>query len=114
MIKKTTTQDKNILILLFVYAALLLFFCSKMSPLYPFNEWSDINLYFNIGKAIFNGKVLYTEAFDHKGPLIFFIYGVGYLISNTSFLGMYIIEVLMWTFMIYAAYFTAKLYLDKV
>ncbi|MDR0824135.1 MAG: hypothetical protein LBN74_03515, partial [Prevotella sp.] len=39
---------------------------------------------------------------------------VGYLISNTSFLGMYIIEVLMWTFMIYAAYFTAKLYLDKV
>ena len=114
MIKKEIVENKKTFIILFVYTILLLFFCSKMSPLYPFNEWSDINLYFNIGKSIANGKILYVDAFDHKGPLIFFIYGIGYLISKTSFLGMYIIEGIMWTFLVYAGYLTARLYLDKL
>ena len=113
-LKKTDIgSDKINMIILFVYAFILLFFCSKMSPLYPFNEWSDVNLYFNIGKSIFNGRVMYTEAFDHKGPLIFIIYGIGYLISNTSFLGMYIIESLAWAGMVCVAYRTARLYINK-
>lgn len=107
-------EDKNIFIVLFLYTFLLIFFCSMMSPLYPYNDWSDINLYFNVGKAMFNGKTLYTEVFDHKGPFIFLIYGIGYLISNTSFLGLYIIEALCWTLMVFAVYFTARLYLDKI
>jgi len=84
-----------------------------MSPLYPINDWCDVNIYFNIGKAIFNGHTLYTEAFDHKGPLIFFIYGIGYLISNTSFLGVFIIEVIGWIIMLNAVFFTAKLFINK-
>jgi len=84
-----------------------------MSPFYYSNEWADANVYFNIGKAIFNGKILYTEVFDHKGPLIFFIYGLGYLISNTSFLGVFLIELLLWCAMITAIYYIAKLYLNR-
>lgn len=114
MIKKMIIEDKRIFIVLFLYTFLLIFFCSMMSPLYPYNDWSDINLYFNIGKAMFNGKTLYTEVFDHKGPFIFFIYGIGYLISNTSFFGIYIIEAVCWTLMVFTAYFTARLYLDKI
>lgn len=114
MIKQAIVKDKNILILLSLYSFLLLFFCSKMSPLYPINEWSDVNLYYNIGKAIFNGRILYTEAFDHKGPLIFFIYGIGYAISNTSFIGMYLIEAFFWTAMICCGYLTVRLYLNKI
>lgn len=114
MIKKTIAQEKNIFIVLFIYAFLLIFFCSKMSPLYPINEWSDINLYFNIGKAITEGRVPYTEAFDHKGPLIFFIYSIGALISDSSFFGMYLIESIGWAIMIFFAYLTARLYVDKI
>lgn len=106
-------DDRTNMIILCAYAFILLFFCSKMSPLYPFNEWSDVNLYFNMGKSIFNGRVMYTEAFDHKGPLIFIIYGFGYLISNTSFVGIYIIESLAWACMIVAVYRTARLYRNK-
>lgn len=113
-ISYTWQKDKVNLLILFLYAWLLLLFCSKMSPLYPINEWSDINLYFNIGKSVFNGRTMYTEAFDHKGPFIFIIYGLGYLISNSSFLGMYIIQVLCWCCAIYTAYFVARLYLDKI
>ncbi|WP_029905951.1 glycosyltransferase family 39 protein [Prevotella sp. 10(H)] len=113
MIKKTLIDEKNIFIVLAIYAFVLLFFCSLMSPLYPFNDWSDINLYFNIGKAIFHGQTLYTEVFDHKGLLIFVIYGLGSLISSDSFIGMYFIESLAWVFMIFGAYLIARLYLDK-
>jgi hypothetical protein len=85
-----------------------------MSPLYPFNDWSDVNLYFNTGKAMFHGQTLYMDAFDHKGPLIFVIYGIGSLVSEDSFTGMYFIESLAWAFMVFAAYFIARLYLDKI
>lgn len=110
---KALKTNKNYIILLCIYSFILLFFCSKMSPLYPINDWSDVNIYFNIGKAIFNGHTLYSESFDHKGPLIFFIYGIGYLISNTSFLGVFIIEVIAWTIMLNAVFFSAKLFLNK-
>lgn len=114
MTKKMILEDRNILIVLFLYSFLLIFFCSMMSPLYLYNDWSDVNLYFNMGKAMFNGKTLYTEVFDHKGPFIFFIYGIGYLISNTGFFGVFLIEVICWTLMVFAAYFTARLYLEKI
>lgn len=106
-------QNKYPLILLSIYSILVVFFCSKMSPLYPINEWSDINLYFNIGKAIANGKVLYLEAFDHKGPMIFFLYAIGYIISNDTFFGMFLIECLAWIILSFTAYYTARLFLDK-
>ena len=112
-IRASLQENKYPLILLLIYSILAVFFCSKMSPLYPINEWSDINLYFNIGKAIANGKVLYLEVFDHKGPMIFFLYAVGYLISNDSFLGMFIIESLAWITLSFTAYYTARLFLDK-
>lgn len=113
MIKKELVENKNSFIALSIYIIALLFFCSKMSPLYPINEWADVNLYFNIGKGIFNGVTPYTEAFDHKGPLIFFIYGFGYLISNTSFFGMYIIECLAWIAMSFCIYLTCRPFCNK-
>lgn len=107
-------ENKFPLVLLIVYTVSVVFFCSKISPLYPLNEWSDINLYFNIGKALFNGKVLYLDVFDHKGPFIFFLYGVGYLISNDSFFGMFIIECITWVILSFTAYYTAKLFLKGI
>lgn len=99
--------------ILFLYTVVVLFFCSKMSPFYPIQEWSDVNLYFNIGKAIMNGQSLYTESFDPKGPVIFFIYGLGYLISNDSFSGVFFIQIFTWFVLTLSAYFTARLFLDQ-
>lgn len=100
--------------MLFLYTFVLLFFTTKLSPLYPSNEWSDLNLYFNIGKGILNGRTLYTEIFDHKGPFIFFLYGFGYLISNTSFFGVYLLFSLFWVAAVFAAYRTARLFLNQM
>lgn len=106
-------DNRGILISLFFFALIACFFNSKCSPLYIFNEWSDPNIYFSIGKGMFNGKVVYKDLFDHKGPLIFFIYGIGYLVSNTTFLGIYLIQsVLLFISMLYA-YRIARLFIQK-
>ncbi len=117
MTNKSTLQiikeDKNFILLLTLYIFLLLFFCSKMSPFYVTNEWSDPNVYFNVAKGMVNGRTLYTEVFDHKGPFIFFLYSAGYIISNSNFFGMFIIELISWLLMSYSIYLTARLYLGK-
>lgn len=105
--------DRRLIFLLFIYVVLLLFFGSKMSPFYTSNEWADPNIYFNVAKGMLNGRTLYTEVFDHKGPLIFFIYGAGCFISSTSFFGMFLIQVISWTILLSYVYFTAKLYLNQ-
>ncbi len=105
--------ENKIIILLGCYVFFLLIICSHMSPLYYSNEWADVNIYFNVAKAMFNGRTLYTESFDHKGPLIFFIYGLGYLISNNSFFGMFLIQWTAWFIMVYYIYKLSKLYLDN-
>lgn len=107
-------EDKTFLVPLYIYAVLFLFFCSKMSPLYPTNEWSDINVYFNVGKGMFSGMTLYSEIFDHKGPLIFIIYGLGALFSKDSFIGVFLFQILGWLIACTAIFYTAKLYLKDV
>lgn len=113
-IKQSLSDNKSQLILLSVFSIVMVFFCSKMSPLYIINDWSDINLYFNISKAMCNGQTLYADVFDHKGPAIFFIYAAGYLISNDSFFGMFVIECLAWIILSFTAYYTARLFLNKI
>lgn len=107
-------QERMVIYLFLTYSFILLFFCSKLSPFYSFNEWPDTNIYFNIGKAVMNGQVLYQDVFDHKGPFIFLIYGIGYLISNMSFLGVYIIQSLFFFVGILMAYRFARLYVNRL
>ena len=70
-------------------AALLLAVCSKSSPLYPLNDWMDANIFYTAGKAMMNGQVLYRDVFDHKGPLLYLVYGVGWLLHRTGFWGVW-------------------------
>ena len=76
-------------------AAVAITFCSRSSLLSPFNNWDDVNSYFSMGKALFNGKVIYRDVLDQKGPFLYFIYGLGYLISHQDFKGMYLIEIVI-------------------
>ena len=75
-------------------AAALLAVCSRSSFLYAFNNWDDANSYFTVGKGIMNGLMPYRDLFDQKGPLLYFLYGIAYLISHTTFRGVYVIEML--------------------
>ena len=78
-------------------SAALLLVCSKSSPLYLLNDWMDANIFFTTGKAMFSGRVLYRDVFDHKGPLLYALYGLGWLLHRTGFTGVWLLEVASFT-----------------
>ena len=86
--------------------------CSRSSFIYLFNNWDDSNSYFTMGKMMMNGGVIYRDLFDQKGPLLYFIYGLGYLLSHTSFSGVFLIEIISFTIFLLAVYKIANLYLN--
>ncbi|MGN0974566.1 MAG: hypothetical protein ACI4OL_01085 [Gemmiger sp.] len=73
-------------------AAALLLVCSKSSPLYPLNDWMDANIFYTMGKSMMNGSVLYRDVFDHKGPLLYLMYGLAWLVDRDGFFGVYLLE----------------------
>lgn len=93
------TNNKSNSIIKYLYfavsVALFLMLASRSSFLYTFNNWDDANSYFTMGKALFNGKMLYRDVFDQKGMYLYFLYGLAYLCSHTTFLGVYLLEVVL-------------------
>lgn len=80
------------LIFLILAAIIAITVVSACSPLYPYNPWDDVNVFFVLGRGIIHGKVPYRDLFDHKGPLLHFIYAFAALISERSFIGVWIVE----------------------
>ena len=77
--------------------------CSRSSPIYPLNNWVDANCFFTVGKSMLNGLVPYRDLFEQKGPLLYFLYGIGWLVSHDTFLGVYILEIIAsYVFLLYS------------
>ena len=85
----------------FMIAFFVLFITSENSPLYVMNDWVDVNAFFTVGKGMMNGLLPYKDLFEQKGPLLYLIYGIGYLISPTSYFGVFVLEVISFTVFIY-------------
>lgn len=90
-----------------------LLFTSKCSFLYPLNDWMDANAFFTMGKGMMKGVVPYRDLFEQKGPLLYLIYGLGYIISNKTFYGVFVFEVLFFTAYLYYSYKCFELFVDK-
>lgn len=91
-------------------AAMALAVATTSSPLYATNFWTDTNLYFTIGRGMTQGLMPYRDLFDHKGPLTFMLYALGALISDTSFFGVFLLEIASLAAALYAAWRTVSLY----
>lgn len=68
--------------------------CTKSSPLYPINDWGDANCFFTVGKTIANGSVLYRDIYEQKGPLLYALHSLAWMISHDTFLGVWLLEIL--------------------
>lgn len=90
--KNNNGLSKPELIILLLSAVITITFVSTSSPLFPYNPWDDTNVFFTVGRAIKHGLVPYRDIFDHKGPLLYFIYALATLVSEKSFIGVWIIE----------------------
>lgn len=94
-------KKKKIVIYCLILSSLFLLLCTKNSPLYEMNDWQDVNAFFTMGKSMMHGVVPYVDLFEQKGPLLYLIYGIGSLISESSFIGVFILEVLFFTVTLY-------------
>lgn len=98
---------------LLLAAFLVLLFASRSSFLYPCNDWNDANSYFSVGKALFNGKMPYRDVFDQKGMYLYFLYGLAYLVSHTTFLGVFILEIILAFFDLWGFWRILRLYVKR-
>jgi len=111
---KIALNNENIVcwgFLILSFTVLLIF--STSSPLYVTNIGCDSNIYYSVGSAMANGRELYTEAFDHKGPLLFILFELLYILIPTSFSAVWLFEVLMLTIDLCLVYKIAAYYLSK-
>ncbi len=102
------------LILLAVFSFAVLYICTSSSPRYAQNPWVDANAFFTVGKGMARGLIPYRDLFEQKGPLLYLIHCLAYLISNTSFTGVYIFEALSLTVTLFYVYRLAQLCLEKI
>lgn len=96
--KKTFSVFRKKHFCVFITSLLTSFFiisiCSKSSFLYPLNDWVDANCFFTVGKSMTNGMVVYRDIFEQKGLLLYVIHALAYLISNDTFFGIFVFEVI--------------------
>ena len=111
--KKSFWEKYGIFIFFAVFSALLLSICSMCSFLFPIHNRVDQNVFFTIGREILDGKVIYRDLFEHKGPLTYFIHAAAALLSSTSFIGVYLIEIISLTVFMIFAYKTARLFTES-
>ena len=96
-----------------VLAAAFLTICSRSSFLYSCNNWDDANSYFSMGKFMMNGGIIYRDLYDQKGPYLYFLYGLAYLISNDTFFGVFLMEIISITAFLFAGYRIICLFCSK-
>lgn len=98
------------LLFLFLFAVLITTLFSTCSFLYPLNPWDDANVYMTIGNAMLSGKELYVDIFDHKGPVLYLMHEWAAMLSRSSFIGIYIVEIVCSFFFMWYSLRTMRLF----
>ena len=103
-------EKKKVFFACAVYYCVLLFIISPDSVTHDLNMRIDESIFFMAGKAWMNGLVPYVDFADSKGPLLWLIYGIGYLLSSKNYLGIFLINCLMYSVMGYYVFKTINIY----
>ena len=85
-------------------AAVMLLFASQSSPLYPINEWADANCLLTVGRVMRAGGVVYRDIYEQKGPTLYLLHALAACVSDSGFLGVYLMETLSLAAALFAAY----------
>ena len=102
---KTYNKAKRIKIsLLFLFSAFvfLLLFSWSTSPLFDYKA-CDSSIFQAIGKFSNKGLDFYKDLFDHKGPIMFLVDKIGYLIVDSK-IGVFIVQIVFWFFTLCGTY----------
>ena len=100
-------------IILFIsMAVLILLLTSKYSIFYPFNDWQDSNSFMTVARSMLNGKIVYKDIVEQKGPILYLIYMIGELLTIGCISGIFILEILSLSIVFYYAYKIMNLFVN--
>lgn len=111
-LKKINVKTVKDIFIILLFSFLLMFLFSESSPIYAINRWVDPHYFFTVGKGIVKGVVPYKDLYEQKGPVLYFLCAGAYLISNDTFLGMFIIEFICASISLILIYKHFKLFSD--
>lgn len=97
----------------FVIAFAVLFLVSPDSYTHDLFDHMDSAWFFMCGKAWMNGMIPYVDFADSKGPLLWLIYGIGYLLSPHNYIGVFWLSVLLYASIFFCVFKTAGIFLEK-
>ncbi len=110
--KEKIFDKKNLYyVFLFVVVVFLSLVGLNSSPLNKGITQNDSAVFQIMGKGMIEGQVIYKDLFDHKGPIMYLINAIAYLISPQ--IGLFIVEIL---FIYIGAVFifkTSKMFINK-
>lgn len=69
--------------------------------------------YFMGGRSLIHGLLPYVDYTDVKGPILFVIYGLAYLLDSDSYLGVFWITIITYTITFFICYKIFRLYVEK-
>lgn len=101
------------LVMILVSATVAITICSKSSPIYPFNDWWDANCFLTVGKSMLHGLVPYRDLYEQKGPLLYMLHALAAMISDTTFIGVYFLEVIAASVFLFFCFKIMKLYQES-
>ena len=104
-------SDTRIFLLLLAFVTAALFFISPDSYFNDLYRRVDSAWFYMCGKAWMNGLTPYVDFTDSKGPLLWLIYGIGYLLSRSDYTGIFWISCLWYAGTYFFAFKTAEIFL---
>ena len=90
----------------------LLAFSPSTSPLWFF-VGEDSGVFKSFGQAIIQGKVIYKDIFDNKGPILYFINALGQWICMGKW-GIFFIQTIFLSSSLYFIFRTARLFSNGI
>ena len=99
------------LIFILISAIFTLIYSWSISPLF-LGDGLDSSIFKTIGLGMTQGKMPYTDLFDHKGGILFIIQALGWLIAPGRW-GLYLIQVVFMSATLIFLYKTTRIFLDS-
>ena len=100
-----------------LFSIILAFICisinSTHSMLYKFMEGQDVHCFITTARCMLRGDVLYKDIYEPKGPLLYFLYVVALIINSNSFIGVFTLEVILFSVYIFFAYKIVALFVEN-
>ena len=106
-------EDVKPILLVSLLSLTILFCVSPDSYTHHLNGHGDSSWFYMCGKAWMNGMTPYVDFSDSKGPLLWLIYGIGYLLSPTNYLGVFWLSWIAYTITFFLTWTTARIWLSE-